>query len=477
MYLNQSIFRAYDIRGVFEKTLFGQSANLIGQGLIAYLHKHFPKQKYKIFVGYDGRISSPILRDQLLKGLAADGVELIDVGLCPTPLVSYLAYKYAEKSKVVCGIMITGSHNPKEYNGFKITVDKESLFGEKIQELKELCPKTIKNGDFLVQKQSFQKEYIARLMQDFEGNNLNIVWDPANGATADVLQELITQIYKKSSGKHIVINEKIDGNFPSHHPDPTVPENLMQLRDTVLKNKFDLGIGFDGDGDRIGIVTKNGKILKGYEIMVLFSRDVIHSYKGEDVPKIISDIKTSNILFKDIELQGGKPIMWKTGHSYIKNKLKLEKGLLAGEMSGHIFFADKYFGFDDAIYSAIRLINIANKTNIEAELKILPKIYSSPEIKYTVADDKKFALIDIIKQQVMERVEQFGFSKKGLEVFDLDGIRLSDGKSFILVRASNTTPSIIVAYESFDESIYNKIAKEIEGIIEKELRIANKNHS
>jgi phosphomannomutase len=455
-FLSNSIFRAYDIRGIYGQTLFDESAYLIARGFVNYLKETYPNKTCKVFVGYDGRLSSPNLRKSLIDGLKDENIEIIDIGLCPTPLVSYLAYSQKDVAKIICGIMITGSHNPKEYNGFKITVDKNSFFGENLLKLRSLA-KYEEVKDFAISYKDFSDEYINRLLKDFEQNSLNIVWDCANGATGNIVKELVAKLYKKSIGKHIIINEEIDGNFPNHHPDPTVEKNLFQLRDEVLKNKFDLGISFDGDGDRIGIVLKNGRILKGYETMVLFARDVIARYQGNDVPKIIADVKTSNVLFKDITFHGGKAIMWKTGHSYIKSKLKEEKALLAGEMSGHIFFADKYYGFDDAIYSAIRMVNIANTSDIALELKSLPKIYTSSEIKYDASDDKKFELIETIKLSVLENLESFGFSKQNAQVSNLDGIRISDDKSFLLIRASNTTPSIVIAFESFDKSIYDKI--------------------
>ncbi len=449
---NNTILRAYDIRGVFNKTLFCNDAYFIAKAFFKYLLDN--NYHNNIVIGYDGRKSSTHLKDSLVKGFIESGANIKLIHLCPTPML-YYAVNYL---KCDAGIMITGSHNPKDHNGFKITLKDKPFFGSEIQHLANIVDK----GEFVSGKGNvadieIENKYIERLMQDIENINdisdIKIAWDCGNGATGNV----ITNLTSKLANINYKLYEKIDGNFPNHHPDPSDIKNMIDLQKKVKDKNCDFGIAFDGDGDRIGVVDDLGEVISGDDLMIIFAKEVINNNPG---CRVIADVKASNILFDKITEFGGIAIMHKTGHSFIKSKLKEVGALLAGEMSGHIFFADKYYGFDDAIYSAIRLINIIKKSKKKlSELrKEIPKKYSTSEIRINCDDNIKFNLINEIKKYLIDNNYQFN---------DIDGIRCYDHRGWWLLRASNTQPAIVARCEAISQIYLDEIKQELHDIMNK----------
>jgi phosphomannomutase len=429
-----SILRAYDIRGVFAHTLTQEDAYFLGKSFAKFCVDESKKSKTKkIIVGYDGRKSSPKLCQGLIKGLMESGFHIINIGLCPTPML-YFAVKHFEAD---CGIMITGSHNPPEYNGFKLLLKDRPIFGDDIQKIGEIARK----GDFLnangnVKEDNIKAEYIKRLVKDFEpGKKLKVAWDCGNGVAGVVVPMLANHLQTVDS---ILLYENVDSNFPNHHPDPTIEDNLEDLRRAVIKYKCDVGIAFDGDADRIGVIDSKGEIIWGDQLMMLYAEDVLNKHPGAT---IISEVKASQYLFDKIAELGGKPIMYRTGHSYMKAKMKDSKALLAGEMSGHMFFGDIYYGFDDALYAAIRLLNILgnNKQTLADFRKSLPKTFATPEIRIDVDDERKFEVVKEIKQRLKEIKADFT---------DIDGVRVNTEQGWFLIRASNTQPILVARCEA-----------------------------
>src|SRR5665213_1891185 len=345
-HFDPTILREYDIRGIVGETLHEADAYALGR---AYAKILTDSGGNTVAVGRDGRLSSPALEAALVDGLVASGVGVARIGLGPTPMLYYAGHTLG----VDGALMVTGSHNPASHNGFKLMLGRRSMYGYDIKQLGHIAGR----GDFVtgtgkVESRPVRDAYINRLLADFRaGKELTVAWDAGNGATGDVLQRLVARL----PGRHILLNETIDGTFPAHHPDPTEAENLLQLQEAVAKNKCDLGIAFDGDGDRIGVVDGDGNILWGDQLLMVLAQEVIAAKPGA---QIIADVKASQILFDEIARMGGKPIMWRTGHSLIKSKMAETGAPLAGEMSGHIFYADRYYGYDDALYAAIRLLNI-----------------------------------------------------------------------------------------------------------------------
>ncbi len=441
---NQSIFRAYDIRGIVAETLSVKDAYYIGQNFAKQI-----KSKYKscsIVVGYDGRLSSPILEKNLLQGMYDAGAEITRIGVCSSPMLYYSTIKLQTDG----GIMITGSHNPANYNGFKILSKDESYYGKKIVSLSK-CKKSLAlSGKIL--NYDISNSYIKELTQAITTKNkkLSVVWDPGNGATGELLSKLVKHI----PGNHIIINSTVDGTFPSHHPDPTDESNLKDIKNKIAEKKADIGIAFDGDGDRIGVVDSKGNLISGDKLLLLFSLEIIKKHPGA---KIIGDVKTSDVVFKEINKNGGKAIMWKTGHSLIKAKMKETGALLAGEMSGHIFFADNYYGFDDAMYAAIRLLNIVSKKfSMNQFLNTFKNYYSTPEIKVFCEDKFKFLVINQIKKRV---------SKEYKDINLIDGIRVNTLHGWWLIRASNTQPALIVRCEANDKKNLRSLINDVQNIL------------
>jgi phosphomannomutase len=424
---NPTSLREYDIRGVVGKTLTEVDGFAIGRTFGSMIAR---KGGSIVAVGYDGRTHSPMLEEALVEGLKASGMNVLRVGRGPTPLLYFAAFTRGTDGAV----MVTGSHNPPEYNGFKMMIGKKPFFGKDILELGRLAGA----GDVVEETKGHDEtvdlrdDYVARLVKDWDGGEqkLKVVWDNGNGAAGEVLQELV----KHLPGEHKIIFGDIDGHFPNHHPDPTVPKNLEALIAAVKGSAADLGIAFDGDADRIGAVDGNGNIFFGDQLLVILARDVLREHPGSI---IISDVKASQVLFDEIEVAGGKPLMWKTGHSLIKAKMAETGSPLAAEMSGHVFYADKWFGFDDALYAAIRLLGIAARSPLSlAEMHdALPEVINTPELRFDCDDVRKFVVIT----EVAARLKEAGAS-----VSEIDGVRVKTEDGWWLLRASNTQ-SVLVA--------------------------------
>ncbi len=393
--------REYDIRGIVGKTLHGADAFAIGRVFGSIVAANGGRT---VAVGYDGRLSSPDLEPELVRGLIASGMNVHRIGRGPTPML-YFAATTLETDGAV---MVTGSHNPPDYNGFKMMLGRKPFFGQAIQDLGARAAA----GDVVAESPGSEKtidvssDYVARLIADWDGGDriLNVVWDNGNGAAGEVLQRLVGSL----PGKHTVLNAEIDGHFPAHHPDPTVPANLKQLIAEVAAQGADIGIAFDGDADRIGAVDNEGQILAGDQLLVILARDVLRDHPGAT---IIADVKASQVLFDEVKRAGGTPLMWRTGHSLIKAKMAETGAPLAGEMSGHIFFADKWYGFDDALYAAVRLLGVVARmdgklSNVRASL---PHVLNTPELRFDCDDLRKF---DVIRE-VAARLKEDGADVAG----------------------------------------------------------------
>ena len=438
--LNSSILREYDIRGIVNETLTIEDAQAIGRSFGTIINNKGGKS---VCVGYDGRFSSPKLEKAVVLGLQACGLSVIRIGLGPTPMLYFAVHDLSADA----GVMVTGSHNPPEYNGFKMMLHRAPFYGEDIIQLGEIVSAgTYVDGIGEVEEISVHETYVARLLADYHGQKpLKIAWDSGNGSAGIVMQDLCSKL----PGDHILINEIVDGSFPSHHPDPTVPECLEQLQTVVRSEDCDLGIAFDGDGDRIGAIDGKGHILWGDQLMMLFATDLLHEFPGST---IIADVKASQALFDHIREMGGNPLMWRTGHSLIKAKMAETGARLAGEMSGHIFFADKYFGFDDALYAAIRLINfVSRRSQTLAEIRLnLPNLVNTPEIRFSCGNHGKFEVVN----QILQRMRD-----SGAEINDIDGIRVKTGDGWWLLRASNTQEVLVARVEANDLQGLNRLCK------------------
>jgi phosphomannomutase len=378
-------------------------------------------------------VSSPSLEAAAARGLQAAGIAVERIGCGPTPMLYFATVETAADG----GLMITGSHNPPTHNGFKMMIGRKPFFGADIKRLGAL----VADGDVItatgtVREVAVFDRYVERLLKDFHGTRpLNVVWDPGNGAGGDV----VTALVKRVPGRHFVINGAIDGTFSAHHPDPTEPKNLRQLQAAVAAQKADVGFAFDGDADRIGVIDGRGRILWGDQIMQILAEEVLATRPGAP---IIADVKASQALFDEIARMGGEPVMWKTGHSLIKNKMAEIKAPLAGEMSGHIFFADTYYGFDDAIYAALRFLNIMARRpdfDLAARYDRMPRFVNTPELRFPCADERKFAVVDEVKQRL---------AKNGAEVSDIDGVRVTEKGGWWLLRASNTQAVLVARAEA-----------------------------
>jgi phosphomannomutase len=438
-----TILREYDIRGIVGQTLFAADATALGRAYAAPLAEAGGR---RVAVGYDGRLTSPELEAALVKGLAVSGVDVVRIGRGPTPMLYYAAATLG----VDGGIMVTGSHNPPDHNGFKLVLRGKPFYGAAIQRLGEIALglSVAAGGDGRVTENPVRDAYVARLARDFrEGRSLVVAWDAGNGATGEVVQQLATRL----PGRHILLNETIDGRFPAHHPDPTIPENLLQLQETVARERCDLGIAFDGDGDRIGVVDAEGRILWGDQLMVVLARDVLARHPGAP---IIADVKASQVLFDEIARMGGRPVMAPTGHSLIKAKLAETGAPLAGEMSGHIFFADGYYGYDDAVYVAVRLLSVLTRAAESlAEMRDrMPTVVNTPELRFPCAESRKFAVVEEVRQRLREA---------GAEINDIDGVRVRTADGWWLLRASNTQAVLVARAESATEAGLGRLKQEL----------------
>jgi phosphomannomutase/phosphoglucomutase len=456
-----ALFREYDIRGIVGEELTTEVAEQIG---LAFATLASQQGMRAVSVGRDGRPSSPTLRDCLVRGLMAGGLHVLDIGVCPTPVLYFSLFQLP----VDGGVMITGSHNASEYNGFKLCVGKEALHGEEIQHLRRVMEAgRFSQGSGTVSMHPMIPDYLAYLKSGFasvKAGHLHVVIDCGNGAASLVAKEALEQMGCRVTGLYC----ELDGRFPNHHPDPTVVANLQDLITAVKKTGAHVGIGYDGDADRIGAVDERGNILWGDRLMVLYARDILASRPGST---ILSEVKASQTLYDDIQRHGGRPIMWKTGHSLIKAKMKTEEALLAGEMSGHMFFADRYFGYDDAIYASCRLVEILAKTArpLSSLLADLPVTSVTPEIRVDCPDAIKFDLVKQVQARLTEYAKSPGASHEaGLTIRDvvtIDGIRVIFEDGWGLIRASNTQPALVLRFEA---SSPERLAA-IRGLIESEL--------
>lgn len=430
-----TVLREYDIRGIVGKTLKPEDAFAIGRCFGSVVVRAGGK---RVAVGYDGRLHSPELEAQLVAGLRACGVEAVRIGLCATPMLYFAAYDQEADGAV----MVTGSHNPPDYNGFKMMIGKKPFYGAAIQEIGRMAAE----GDVVPESVGTDRavdiagRYADRVLADWDGadRKLKVVWDPGNGSAGPIVKALAARL----PGTHFVINGDVDGNFPNHHPDPTVAKNLEQIIAEVAREKADLGIAFDGDGDRIGVVDNEGHILFGDQLLIVLARDVLKARPGET---IIADVKASQVLFDEVAKAGGNPLMWKTGHSLIKAKMAETGSPLAGEMSGHIFFADKWYGFDDAPYSAVRLLGIvARMTQSLSEVRAaLPQVINTPELRFNCEEARKFVVV----KEVRDRL-----AAEGAKVQDVDGVRVLTEDGWWLLRASNTQAVLVARCEATTEA-------------------------
>ncbi|RMH37583.1 MAG: phosphomannomutase/phosphoglucomutase [Nitrospirae bacterium] len=447
-----SIFREYDIRGVVGTELTPQMAESLGRAYATMGRNHRVRT---VTVGRDGRLTSPSLRDALVAGLTAGGLDVLDIGVCTTPLLYFSLYH----RPVEGGIMVTGSHNAAEYNGFKLCLGKEALHGSAIQELRTI----MERGDFTdghgrVKDSPILDEYLAYLRQQFaslDASGLHVVIDCGNGAASLVAKPALEQLGCNVTGLYC----ELDGRFPHHHPDPTVVENLQDLIRAVKETRADVGIGYDGDADRIGAIDEHGDILWGDRLLMIFARDVLEARPGSTC---ISEVKASQFLYDDIEKRGGRGIMWKTGHSVIKAKMKEEGAVLAGEMSGHMFFADRYYGYDDAVYASCRLIEIMVKTGkpLSALLSDIPRTVVTPEIRLDCPDDQKFVLVEAVKNRLDSLAAHGQPPDPDLAIRKLvtiDGVRVQFPEGWGLIRASNTQPALVLRFEAATPEALQKI--------------------
>lgn len=445
---NASILREYDIRGTVGETLKEEDAYFIGRAFGTMVVRH--EKGKTVVVGFDGRESSPAFAENVTRGLNECGLDVKAIGLGPTPM-TYFAMKSLGTDAAV---MVTGSHSPLTYNGIKMAYKSGPFYGKMIQEIGRLAAAgDFENGQGNVETLDVQDAYVDRMVQDYSGTkDLKVAWDNGNGAAGEILRRLV----KKLPGEHILLYDDIDGTFPNHHPDPTVAKNLVDLQKAVKDNGCDLGIGFDGDADRIGAVDGNGKILWADLLLALYAGEVLKTHPGAH---IIADVKCSRVLFDEIARLGGKPVMWNTGHSLIKAKMQELKSPLAGELAGHICFADKYYGFDDAPYCAVRLLDIlsnAGKTLAEMAAHF-PEIYNTPEVRFHVPAERKFDIAPEIKARLeAEKAE-------GVEINDIDGVRVTTPDGWWLMRPSNTEDVLTIRAEGFSQEGLERLKNQLIG--------------
>ena len=444
-----TVLREYDIRGIIGETLGPDDARAIGRGFATLLKRAGGS---KVVVGYDGRTSSPILESALVEGLTASGCDVVQIGMGPTPM---LYFAEASADDVDGGIQITGSHNPANYNGFKMVFQGRPFFGEDIQTIGQMAA----DGDWIdgvggAETRDVLGAYIDRMVAGLNGIDaadlagLKIGWDNGNGAAGPALEQLTARL----PGEHHLLYTEVDGKFPNHHPDPTVEENLEDLRALVAEKSLDFGVAFDGDGDRIGAIDGEGRVIWGDQLLMIYAEDLLQRMPGST---IIADVKASRALFDHVGEQGGKPIMWKTGHSLIKSKMKETGSPLAGEMSGHVFFADDYYGYDDALYAGVRLIAAAARLgkSVSALRGAMPNMINTPEMRFQVDERRKFAAIDEVKERLANSPAQ---------VDGTDGVRVTTDDGWWLLRASNTQDVLVARAESESEDGLERLMAQID---------------
>jgi phosphomannomutase/phosphoglucomutase len=444
--MNPEMFREYDIRGIAGKDMTENDVVKIGKGVGTFLVQN---NCFKLTVGRDCRVTSDVYSEKLIDGLISTGCHVIDIGVCPTPVL-YFSIQHLDQEG---GAMVTASHNPGEYNGFKLCMGTDSIHGKDIQNILGI----INEEAFARGKGSLSTADVVTPYMEFVVNNITLassikVGVDAGNGTAGVVA---VPIMKRLNCRVHDIYCDMDGTFPNHEADPTVAKNMQDLISLVKEKRLDIGIGYDGDGDRIGVVDEKGNLIFGDQLMIIFSREILSRKPGAT---FISEVKCSKAMYDDIENHGGRAIMWKTGHSLIKKKMKEEKADLAGEMSGHMFFADRYFGYDDAVYASCRLLEILTQTGntISELLADVPKTYSTPEIRVESPDDKKFAVVEKATEYFREQYN----------IIDIDGVRILFDDGWGLVRASNTQPALVLRFEALTEQRLNEIRNLVESTIE-----------
>ena len=447
-----TVLREYDIRGIIGETLGPDDARAIGRSFGTLLRRAGGS---RVAIGYDGRVSSPMLEHALCEGLTATGCDVVRVGMGPTPM---LYYAEASAEDVDGGIQITGSHNPPNYNGFKMVFQGRPFFGADILEIGAMAAA----GDWIdgsgsVESREIMAEYIERLLEPIIGldaagkdrlSTLRIGWDAGNGAAGPAIEDLVAKL----PGEHFTLFTEVDGNFPNHHPDPTEEKNLADLRTLVAEKNLDFGLAFDGDGDRIGAIDGEGRVIWGDQLLMIYAEDLLKLVPGST---IIADVKASRALYDQIAAHGGKPLMWKTGHSLIKSKMKETGAPLAGEMSGHVFFKHEYYGFDDALYAGVRLMVASARlkksvTQLRGEM---PDMINTPEMRFQVDESRKFAVIDEVKERLADSPD---------DVNATDGVRVTNDDGWWLLRASNTQDVLVARAESDSEAGLERLMAQID---------------
>ncbi len=445
--MNQHIFRKYDIRGLVGTDLSVENVEILARAIGTYFRQN---KAARVAIGFDARESSPVFRDLLVAGLNQSGLHVLDLGMIPTPLLYFSLFT----EPVDAGVMITGSHNPAEFNGFKICLSTSTLHGEQIQEIRKIAASgDFSDGQGVVETKDILPDYLDFVSENIKlgRRKLKVVLDAGNGIGGIAGAAL----YKRLGCETIDLFIEPDSRFPNHHPDPTVLENMRHAVEAVKQNEADLAIAFDGDGDRIGVVDEKGNVIWGDELMLIFARSILGKTPGA---AFIAEVKCSQRLFEDIEKRGGRAIMWKAGHSLIKAKMKETGAALAGEMSGHIFFADRFFGFDDAIYAGARLLEILSnsKKSLSEFLADLPKVFNTPEIRIDCSDELKF---EIVRRLTAE-------FKQTNEVIDIDGARILFENGWGLVRASNTQAVLVLRFEADSEIALRDIQTIVEACVQ-----------
>ena len=437
-----TILREYDIRGIVGSTITEQDAYAIGRSYAALATAEGVRS---IAVGRDGRTHSLALETALIAGLTESDIDVVRIGMGPSPMLYFATHTLG----VGGGIQVTGSHNPADYNGFKMLLNGRSVYGEEIQKLGRIAAAgEWTDGHGLVTDQDITDTYVDRLVSDFQGGSFRIGWDAGNGAAGPIVEKLV----QKLPGEHFTLFTDVDGNFPNHHPDPTVEANLADLKELVIAQGLDFGIAFDGDGDRIGAVDGRARAIWGDQLMMIFAGPVLHDCPGAT---IIADVKASQTLFDRIADLGGQPLMWKTGHSLIKSKMKETGSPLAGEMSGHIFFKHRWYGFDDALYAGVRLIEAVARSgeSLAALVDAMPTSVATPELRFPIDESRKFTVI----AEILQRLQ-----RDGAKVDATDGARVMNGDGWWLLRASNTQDVLVARAEAKDEAGLVRLVAEID---------------
>lgn len=439
---NPTILREYDIRGIVGETLTEDDAVALGRTYGAIAAEEGAR---RIAVGRDGRTHSGMLEAALVRGLMESGIDVVMIGMGPSPMLYFATY-YLD---VDGGIQVTGSHNPANYNGFKLLLKGRSVFGQEIQNIGERASRgNWRQGRGSIEEVDIREAYVERLVEDFSGNAFRIGWDAGNGAAGPVLERLVGRL----PGQHFTIFTTVDGRFPNHHPDPTVEKNLEQLKELVLTKELDFGIAFDGDGDRIGAVDGKGRVIWGDQLLMILAGPVLEANPGAT---LIADVKASQTFFDHVARLGGKPLMWKTGHSLIKSKMKETGAPLAGEMSGHIFFKHRWYGFDDALYAAVRLIEAVSQSgrSLTDIMDEMPKTTATPELRFQVDETRKFAIVDEVRDRL---------ATDGARVDATDGVRVNTVDGWWLLRASNTQDVLVARAEASDQSGLDRLIAQID---------------